>query len=124
MLTDNPARYKQLQVTLGKLGRELPAPLAGFASLHKGAMAQGALSPKFKELISLGIAVAMRCEDCIAFHVHDALEAGASRADVIETLGVAILMGGGPASMYACHALEALEQFGDGSSTSKPSVPQ
>lgn len=35
MLTDNPARYKQLQATLGQLGRELPGPLAGFASLQR-----------------------------------------------------------------------------------------
>jgi AhpD family alkylhydroperoxidase len=115
MLTDNPARHKQLQAKLGQLARELPGPLAGFTSLHKGAMAQGELSPKFKELIALGIAVAMRCEDCVAYHVHDARAAGASRAEILETLGVAILMGGGPASMYACHAIEALEQFESGS---------
>jgi AhpD family alkylhydroperoxidase len=111
MLTDNIARHKQLQAMLGQLGRELSGPLAGFASLHKGAMAPGTLSPKFKELIALGIAVATHCEDCIAYHVHDALKAGATRPEVLETLGVAILMGGGPAAMYACHAVEALEQF-------------
>jgi AhpD family alkylhydroperoxidase len=115
MLTDNPERYKQLQTKLGELAHELPGPVSGFASLHKSAMAQGALSPKFKELIALGIAVAMRCEDCVAYHVHDALAAGASRAEIIETLGVTILMGGGPASMFACHAIEALEQFESGS---------
>lgn len=111
MLTDNPARHKELQAKLGQLGRELPGPLGGFASLHKGAMAEGALSPKLKELIALGIAVATHCEDCVAFHVHDARKAGAGRAEILETLGVAILMGGGPAAMYACHALEALEQY-------------
>jgi AhpD family alkylhydroperoxidase len=116
MLTDNIARHKQLQAMLGQLGRELPAPLAGFASLHKGAMAPGTLSPKFKELIALGIAVATHCEDCVSYHVHDALKAGASRAEILETLGVAMLMGGGPASMYACHALEALDQFAVGAS--------
>ncbi len=26
-------------------------------------------------------------------------------------IGVAIMMGGGPASMYAAHALDAIEQF-------------
>ena len=111
MLTDSPTRYKELQATLGRLGRELQGPLAGFLSLHKGAMAPGTLSPKLKELMALAIAVAMRCEDCVAYHVHDACKAGATRAEVLETLGVAILMGGGPASMYACHAFEALEQF-------------
>jgi hypothetical protein len=30
---------------------------------------------------------------------------------MLETIGVAILMGGGPASMYAAHAMDAVEQF-------------
>ena len=50
-------------------------------------------------------------KSCIAFHVHDALAAGATRAEILETLGVAVMMGGGPAAMYACDAFAALEQF-------------
>jgi AhpD family alkylhydroperoxidase len=111
MLTDNTARQQQLQALVGRLGRKLPGPLGGFMTLHKGAMKEGALSPKIKELMSLAIAVATHCEDCISWHVHDVLKAGANREEVIETLGVAILMGGSPALMYACHALEALDQF-------------
>lgn len=74
-------------------------------------MADGVLSAKVKELIALGIAITVRCDGCIAFHVHDALEAGASRKEVAETIGVAVLMGGGPSVVYGSEALEALEQF-------------
>jgi len=111
MSTNFPERHKQLEALLGQLGKQLPGPVAGFARLHKEATAAGQLDRKFKELIALGIAVAIRCEDCVGFHVHDALKAGASRAEILETLGVAIMMGGGPATMYACDAFEALEQF-------------
>jgi AhpD family alkylhydroperoxidase len=114
MSTNYLERHRELQALLGRLNRELPGVTAGFFHLHKEATAPGALSPKFKELLALGIAVALRCEACIAYHVHDSLKAGASRAEILETLGVAILMGGGPASMYACEALEALEQFEGG----------
>jgi AhpD family alkylhydroperoxidase len=62
-------------------------------------------------LIALGIAVAIRCDDCIGFHVKAALEHGATRAEVMETLGMAIYMGAGPSVMYATHALDAFEQF-------------
>jgi alkylhydroperoxidase/carboxymuconolactone decarboxylase family protein YurZ len=55
--------------------------------------------------------VAGHCDGCIAYHVHDALKAGASRKELLETIGVAIMMGGGPALMYGCAALEALDQF-------------
>jgi len=111
MATDFPARHSELQGVMLRLSRELSGPVSGFANLHKAAMAGGTLSTKHKELIALGIAVAIRCESCIAYHVHDALKAGATRAEVLETLGVAMMMGGGPATMYACDAFSALEQF-------------
>lgn len=111
MSTNFPERHNELQRTLGQLARELPGPLGGFGRLHKDATAAGALPTKLKELVALGIAVTIRCDNCIAFHVHDALKAGATRAEILETLGVAIMMGGGPATMYACEAYEALAQF-------------
>ncbi len=111
MSTDYPARRSELQGLMLRLGREIPGPMGGFANLHKAATTSGALNAKTKELIALGIAVAVRCDSCISFHVHDALAAGATRAEVLDALGVAVLMGGGPAAMYACDALTALEQF-------------
>lgn len=47
----------------------------------------------------------------IAYHVHDALRADATRREVLETIGVAILMGGGPVTVYGAEAFEALDQF-------------
>jgi alkylhydroperoxidase/carboxymuconolactone decarboxylase family protein YurZ len=55
--------------------------------------------------------IALRCDDCIAFHVKAALQQGASRTEVTEALGMAIYMGAGPSVMYASHALDAFEQF-------------
>jgi AhpD family alkylhydroperoxidase len=109
--TSYPAYYSQRKNMLGRLTKELSSQMAGFAQLHKSAVSEGALSVKVKELIALAIAVSARCEGCIAFHTHDAIRAGASRQEILEALGVAILMGGGPSAMYACEALEALEQF-------------
>jgi AhpD family alkylhydroperoxidase len=111
MTTNYPARRSELQGLMIQLGREIPATMGGFASLHKASTANGALDTKTKELIALAIAVAVRCDSCISFHVRDALKAGAGRNEVLEALGVAVMMGGGPAAMYACDALSALEQF-------------
>jgi AhpD family alkylhydroperoxidase len=74
-------------------------------------LAAKALDGKIKELIALGISVAIRCDDCIAFHAKAALKQGASREEVIEALGMAIYMGAGPSVMYATHALDAFTQF-------------
>lgn len=46
-----------------------------------------------------------RGEPCIDFHVEALIKAGASREELGDVLGMAIPMGGGPALMYAGHAL-------------------
>ena len=74
-------------------------------------MADGALDTKTKEPIALAISVAVLCDDCIAHHNYDALEAGATREEIADAFGVAILMGGGTSVVYATHAIEAVDQF-------------
>ena len=111
MSKDFPKQYEHAKEVMGRLGEEIPDTMKGFSQLHHSGVADGALSHKTKELIALSSAVVVRCDSCIAFHVHDALEAGATHDEIVEAIGVAIVMGGGPAVMYANEALEALEQF-------------
>lgn len=86
--------------------------LQGFGALHKASLADGALDSKTKELIALGIAITVRCDGCISFHVHDALTAGASKEEITETVSVAILMGVGPSVVYGgIEAMQATEQL-------------
>jgi AhpD family alkylhydroperoxidase len=108
---DFPAHNQKLRELMGALGKEIPDTMGAFVQLHKAAAASGALDAKTKELISLAIAITVRCNGCIAFHVHDALKAGAVREEIVETIAVAILMGGGPSVVYGTEALEALNQF-------------
>ena len=103
--------YRHLQELMGRLAAEEPDVMAGFASLHATATADGVLSTKTKELIALAIGIAVHRDGCIAYHVHDALNAGATRGEIAETIGVAVMMGGGPSVVYGCEALEAVEQF-------------
>lgn len=111
MLKDHSKHYNDLVRLIQELETKIPDTIGGFNSLHKASIAEGVLTSKTKELIALGIAITVRCDGCIAFHVHDSIEAGASSEEVIETIGVAVMMGGGPALMYGCEALEALNQF-------------
>ena len=111
MTESYPEFHSHLRSVLARLGKDLQGPMAGFGQLHKATMTDGALSLKVKELMALALAVGARCQGCIAFHTHAALKAGASRPEVLESLGVALLMGGVPSVMYACEALEALDQF-------------
>jgi AhpD family alkylhydroperoxidase len=104
-------KRSELRSGYRELGTALPDVMAGFSAMHKAAVADGELSRSTKELIALAIGVAARCEGCIALHVQAALRAGATAGQIHEALGVAVLMGGGPASVYATEALVALEQF-------------
>ena len=111
MATNYIQKYQHLEERLAQLGKELPGPMSGFARLHKKAVEDGALAMKVKEMMALAISIVVGCDGCIAYHVHDAVKAGSSRQELLETIGVALLMGGGPGSIYAAHALDAIEQF-------------
>jgi AhpD family alkylhydroperoxidase len=102
---------KDVTAQMRNLREDAPDVMKAFASIAQSASASKVLDAKVKELIALAISVAVRCDDCIAFHVKAAVKHGATRAEVIETLGMTIYMGGGPAVMYATHALDALAEF-------------
>jgi AhpD family alkylhydroperoxidase len=61
--------------------------------------------------VALAISVVKRCDGCIAYHAKAAARAGASAEVVGEMLGVALLMDGGTASVYAPRAWEAFVEF-------------
>jgi AhpD family alkylhydroperoxidase len=83
----------------------------GFAELHRAAVADGVVPARMKELIALAIAVIKECDGCIAYHANAASRLGATEDEVAEVLGVALLMGGGPASVWAPRAFDAFREF-------------
>jgi AhpD family alkylhydroperoxidase len=101
----------ELNTGLRKLRADAPDVMKSFSGLAQAALAGDGLDIKTKELIALAISVAVRCDDCLAFHVKAAAQAGATRKELSETLGMAIYMGAGPSVMYANHALAAFDQF-------------
>jgi len=109
--TNYVERHRELQAGLRSLSDAIGPTMSGFGKLHRSAMAAGALDAASKELIALAIGITSHCQGCIAFHVHDALAAGASREQIEETIGVAVLMGGGPAVIFGSDALTVLGQF-------------
>lgn len=104
-------KLARVSAPLKELRKDAPEVMKGFSSIAQAALAKGALDTKTKELIALAIGVATRCDDCIGFHMKAALAQGASRAEILETLGMAIYMGAGPAVMYAAHAMDAMEEM-------------
>lgn len=98
--------------TLGReLRRAIPDTFRAFSQLHGTALAPGALSTSTKELIALAISVTRECDGCIVAHAEGAARSGATAEEVAEMIGVAILMNGGPATMYGPRAYRAFQDF-------------
>ena len=94
-----------------QLSATIPDTWAGFLALHRNAMADGALATHVKETAALAMAALKQCDGCIAYHAKAAARAGATREEVAEMLGVALLMDGGTASVYGPRAFEAFDEF-------------
>src|SRR5260370_41629098 len=84
-----------------------PEVMKAFANIAQSALAPKALDRKTKELIAVGISVAVRCDDCIGLHVKAALEQGASQEEVTEALAMAIYIGAGSSGEYWAPPLHA-----------------
>ncbi|MDX1657587.1 MAG: carboxymuconolactone decarboxylase family protein [Nitriliruptorales bacterium] len=91
--------------------RAAPDAWAGFHQLHQAAVSDGVVSGAIKELVALAIATAGHCDGCVAYHAKAAAKKGATREQVVEVLSVALLMAGGPASVWAPRALAAFDEF-------------
>lgn len=113
MLLDWNGHMKNLSQPLKDLRAGAPDVMKAFSTMAQAALKGGALDTKTKELLAIAIGVAIRCDDCIAFHVKAALAAGATREEIMETLGLAVYMGAGPSVMYASHAAAALGQLSE-----------
>lgn len=104
--------YKDFMRSIQKLSKESPSMIKGFKSFHDQVMKGGVLGEKEKELIALGIAVAVHCIPCIRLHTQAAITAGAKKEEIIEAASVAVLMAGGPAYTHVPEVMKALEAMG------------
>lgn len=79
-------------------------------------MEGGALDVKHKELMGLVASLVLRCDDCVSYHVGRSLEAGASRDEIVETMSIALVVGGTiviPHMRRAVEFLDAIEADAD-----------
>lgn len=98
--------------SLAKLRKEIPDVMNAFSSLAHAASKEGVLDKKTKELIALALGIAAHCDGCIGFHTQTLVKLGTTRQELLEMLGMAVYMGGGPSLMYAAETLTAFEEFG------------
>jgi AhpD family alkylhydroperoxidase len=101
----------ELRLPSRDLRRAIPEVYEGYKQLHDAALADGVLDAATKELIALTIAVTRECDGCISAHAHAAVQRGVTPEQAAEALGVAILMNGGPGTVYGPRAYAAFQEY-------------
>lgn len=79
-------------------------------NLDTNAYMPGALDVKTKELLGLVASAVLRCDDCVKYHLESSKKEGATKEEVMETLGIATLVGG---TIVIPHLRRAYEYWED-----------
>lgn len=63
-------------------------------NLDTNAYMEGALPKKTKELLGLGNSLVLRCDDCVRYHLEECYKLGLTKEEVVEGMGISLLIGG------------------------------
>jgi AhpD family alkylhydroperoxidase len=88
-------------------GEPLRKSCAGYRAFGDAGQKTNTLDGKIRELIALAVAVTLRCDGCITTHTSAAIKNGATEAEILEALGVAIAVNAGAALVYSARVLDA-----------------
>jgi len=91
---------------------ETPAHAKAWGQLVQDLAQASALDSKTRSLAYLAVLAALRLESGIPFHVNTAMEAGASREEVLSAVLVGLPAAGHVVTQSLPKAIEALEKFG------------
>jgi len=91
---------------LKSMGTNAPEAFKAYVAFDKAAMADGAIPVKYKELMALAVAFTTQCPYCIEIHAKGARTAGASEAEIAETVCVTAALRAGGAITHGTHAME------------------
>jgi len=65
-----------------------------FFNLDNAVYKDGAIPPKYKEMLGLVASTVLKCDDCIEYHMIRCKEEGVTDEEMVETLGIALIVGG------------------------------
>ena len=108
---DPEKKMEEVSRVMQEVGKDSKEFMKSFMELMQSTISPGSLSLKHKELIALALSIAARCEWCISYHVKNALDAEATKNELMETGYVTVLMYGSQALMEMNNLLDAIEKF-------------
>ncbi|MGD9302861.1 MAG: carboxymuconolactone decarboxylase family protein [Desulfobacterales bacterium] len=97
---------------LGKFREAVPQFMAAEAELLEIVYKNGALSSKVKRLIAMAVALKVGCTNCILSQTENALNEGATKDEILETLQVLVAMGGTTGIAESLRVIKFLDELG------------
>lgn len=110
-MTQAAEKFESIKKGMRGARTALPDTMKAWGAFHEKAMASGAVDAKTKELIALGIALSVRCHNCIILHVQACKKLGVTREEIMSVYEVAMVMGGGPAMTSSAELIDALDEY-------------
>ena len=90
----------------------LPGLQAGLDRVATEVYRNGALSTKIKRLMALAVGLRAGCRSCILARTVQALEAGATREEILETISVVVGMSGTTGVGESLRVIQLLDEMG------------
>lgn len=109
MMIDWNAYRDQINAAVKHISAANPEIVRAYAELSRANSQSTHIDAKTRELIALAVAISLRCDGCINAHTDAAIRAGASKEEIIEALGVAIMVNAGAAMVYSARTIDAYE---------------
>jgi AhpD family alkylhydroperoxidase len=98
--------------SVAEFKKELPEAFAAQTAFNNAVYKDGALSTRIKRLMAMAIAVRAGCPGCITYQTNLAVEAGATKEEVVEAASVATSMGGTTANAWVWVVVQMLKELG------------
>jgi ribonuclease HI len=107
---ESAAEYSKRRQTLNELLlSQADLSMKRFLALDHDVYGDGALPKKTKELLGLVASTVLRCDDCISYHLTEAAACGLTNEEIIEALGIALVVGGSVTIPHLRHAMAFLD---------------
>src|ERR1041385_5837169 len=107
------SRRRKTENLLKEDHRDLKRFFALDSNCYRDATASGGLDAKTKELLGLVASTVLRCNDCIAYHCDQCVKVGWKRAELLDALNVALVIGGSITIPHIRTVWEVVEQLYD-----------
>ncbi|QDK38318.1 carboxymuconolactone decarboxylase family protein [Bdellovibrio sp. NC01] len=101
----------EIKTRMSGIAKLNPDVIKGYAAISGAKPADPKLDAKTRELIALAVAVTRQCDGCIVVHTDAAKKHGATQAEIMEALGVAVAVNAGAALVYSARTMDAFENL-------------